>query len=286
MFIAKTDIGVTRPSRYITANVIPNPIAPMAMGAATETTVLKMSSRTSATTGKVMISARLRSRPVYSLMSEKIAEPPVTQTSSSTSGIESRIFGTSSSTSSNGMSNPAMAKVVRPSGETRFVLPVAEEAVDPGYTRITAHCGENGLGLCFIDEVLYGEAIVGQDQDDYGLVEDAFLFEDLESLPSLGILIPKPRRKHGTYSWGQHPDSGKHNHPKRNDQPAVSVCPTRPIGKRRKYGYRGPGLHLRGLRIQIITMAPSLDPNRSSGKGINGGLPHALEFKHVIQARD
>ena len=76
MFIAKTDIGVTRPSRYITANVIPSPIAPMATGAATETTVLKMSSRTSTTTGKVIISARLRSRPVYSLMSEKIAEPP------------------------------------------------------------------------------------------------------------------------------------------------------------------------------------------------------------------
>ena len=127
VFIAKTDIGVTRPSRYITANVIPSPIAPMATGAATETTVLKMSSRTSTTTGKVMISARLRSRLVYSLMSEKIAEPPVTQTSSSTSGIESRILGTSSSTSSRGMSKPAMANVVRPSGETRFGLPVAKK---------------------------------------------------------------------------------------------------------------------------------------------------------------
>ena len=88
---------------------MPSPNSPMARGAATETTVRKMTSRARATRGKVMNSARLRSSPVYSLMSENMAEPPVSHTSSSTSGTMARIFGTSSRTSSRGMSRPTRA---------------------------------------------------------------------------------------------------------------------------------------------------------------------------------
>ena len=54
-----------------------------------------------------------------------------------------------------------MAKVVRPSGETRFGLLVAKKLSILATPGITAHRGENGLGTSLVYRVLYGEAVVG-----------------------------------------------------------------------------------------------------------------------------
>ena len=66
---------------------------------------------------------------------------------------------------------------------------------------------------------------MGEDGDDYGLVEDAFLFEDFEGSLGLGVLFAEAGGEDGLDSRGQECTADQYSHPESDDQPTVEVDP-------------------------------------------------------------
>ena len=68
--------------------------------------------------------------------------------------------------------------------------------------------------------------MVGEDGDDYGLFQDAFLFEEFEGALGLGVLLSEPGSEDGFDPWGQEGRPGEDDHPEGYDRPSISVDPT------------------------------------------------------------
>ena len=86
--------------------------------------------------------------------------------------------------------------------------------------------GENGLGAGLVGGVVDGEGVVGEDGDDYCLVEDAFLFEDFEGSLGLSILLAEAGGEDGLDPRGQECTAHQDHRPEGDDQPAMEVDPS------------------------------------------------------------